>query len=371
MNNARDAGRHLALAVTAVAAVAAPWLDLAIRLWLAQAFLVVQVHEMMAGAAAGALAGPLGVAWWYGALHGVMVSSLGLAIQTVCPLLLAVGLGARLAALAMLVQALLLPLGGTGAGADTQLLWTPLLLRIVVLGGGTYSLDRMLRPGLASSAIPGASMVARGFAMLSLRGMAIYLLGLRLWVAAALAGLALAALGVTTAMLPGAAWGLPQVPPMVASLAPGFAVLAAVLLASGVATRLTAAGLLVLVPLGHVGGVGDARLPWILLLGLLVVHGAGALSLDRLLAGLIGRRMARQTRQGWRMSSSLVAGSAASRPCVACVAWPAASPSSTGAITICSSRCCIRCHRTAVAGRYCDTRSRDVPRPGQCAGRAR
>ena len=112
-------------------------------------------------------------------------------------------------------------------------------------------------------------------------GKAVYPLGLRLWLAPA--GIALAALGMTDAMWPGALAWLPQVPPMVAGLAPWAALGAAALLAGGGACRLTALGLLVLVPLGHLTGAEDARLPWALLLAVLVLHGAGPVSVDGVL----------------------------------------------------------------------------------------
>ena len=51
MNGLREVARAAAAAVAAAQTAIAPWLDLAIRLWLAQAFLVVQVHEMMAAPA--------------------------------------------------------------------------------------------------------------------------------------------------------------------------------------------------------------------------------------------------------------------------------------------------------------------------------
>jgi uncharacterized membrane protein YphA (DoxX/SURF4 family) len=103
MDRFRAAGRLLATAMSALQAVLAPWLDLAVRAWLAQAFLLVQLHEMMrAPEATPALTAPLGLGWWLAGLHDVMASSPGLVVQTVCPLLLAAGLLARPAALAML-----------------------------------------------------------------------------------------------------------------------------------------------------------------------------------------------------------------------------------------------------------------------------
>ena len=201
MNRVRTSGRFLSASLATAAAALGPWLDLLIRLWLAQAFLVVQVTEMMLGAGPAGLDAPLGTAWWYGALHGVMASSLGLVVQTACPVLLALGLLARPAALAMLVQALVF--SGMGAGPDAQVFWTALLLRVVLLGPGALSLDSLLRRGADSVAIPGAATARHAFAWLRRTGGPAYQVGLRLWLAAAPAGVALAALNVTQAMQSG------------------------------------------------------------------------------------------------------------------------------------------------------------------------
>ena len=291
MNEFRIRARTALSAVSALGSVLTPWLDVAVRLWLAQAFLLVQLHGMTSGAVASdALGTLLGAAWWSGALHGVMTSSLGLMVQTACPLLLLVGLLARPAAAAMLVQMLVLQMGGTGSGPDAQLFWTALLLRVVLLGPGPLSLDYLLR-GAVSSALPGAVTAGQVVAALSRRGEWFYLLGARLWLAAVLAGAAFAALGVMDAMRPGVSRWLPQVLPMVGDPATAGALGAAALLATGTATRLAALGLLVLVPLGQIVGAHDARLPWALLLAVLVLRGGGPLSVDDLL-GAWARRTA-------------------------------------------------------------------------------
>jgi len=295
VNDLRETARTAVFAVAAARTVLGPWLDLAIRLWLAQAFLVAQLHEMLAAPApGGGLSAPLGPSWWLGALHGIMGSGPGLVVQTVCPLLLALGLLSRPAVLAMLVQAALMP----DAGPDGRLFWTALLLRVVLLGPGSLSLDSLVRHGMDSSALPGADLAKRVNTWLLRWGGTVYPLGLRLWLALAPAGIALAALGMTAAMRPGALAWLPQVPPMVAGLAPWSALGAAALLASGTACRLTALGLLVLVPLGQIAGAGDARLPWALVLAILVVHGAGPVSVDSLLGGWFWRRKAPVDRAG-------------------------------------------------------------------------
>jgi len=296
MNELREAARAAVVAIAAARTALGPWLDLAVRLWLAQAYLVVQVHEMMAApAAGGGLGAALAGSWWLDALHGVMGSGPGLAIQTVCPLLLAVGLLSRPAALAMLVQAAVMPMAGA---PDGRLFWAALLVRIVLLGPGALSLDGVVRHGADSSALPGAALAGRANQWLLRWGGPAYQAGLRIWLALAPAGVALAALGLTNAMRPGALAWLPQVPPMVAGLAPLAALAAAALLAAGAATRLAAFGLLVLVPLGQIAGAGDARLPWALVLALLLLHGAGPASVDGVIGGWLRRRRARVDRMG-------------------------------------------------------------------------
>ena len=87
-------------AVRSIAAVSAfatkalgPWLDVVIRLWLAQAFLTLAIVTMMtdSGAACRANAG------WSGLLHNLTTSGFGVAVQTLCAVLL-LGLFSRLAA---------------------------------------------------------------------------------------------------------------------------------------------------------------------------------------------------------------------------------------------------------------------------------
>ena len=259
-------------------AVLAPWLALAVRLWLAQAFLAAQVHGMMAGTG---LSSPFAAGWWSAIAQDVTGSHAGLAVQALCPVLLALGLFARPAAAGMLLQATLLTTPGVSAG--TQLFWAALLLRLIVAGPGPLALDRLLRRGADSLALPGAAGVQRVYDWTRLALGPAYQLGLRLWVAAAPAGTALAALSLTSSMEPGSAWWLPRVPSMVAGLAPWLALALAALLVAGAGVRLVALVLLALVPLSQLTP-GDERLYWALVLATLAVHGAGRLSVDGWLA---------------------------------------------------------------------------------------
>ncbi len=131
--------------VQGLGSAAAPWLSLIIRLWLAKAFLLGGVVEMMMGPASGPSPG-----LWSTLLHDVAGSSPGIAIQALCPVLLVLGLLSRPVAAALLLQAWFLPL--PGAAADAPLFWSGLLGWLMIVGAGPISLDRLLGAGVQSSA---------------------------------------------------------------------------------------------------------------------------------------------------------------------------------------------------------------------------
>jgi NADH dehydrogenase/putative oxidoreductase len=241
---------------------AAPWLALLVRLCLAQAFVVDGVMTMMHAPAAASGAALLP----------------DIALLSVAPLLLTLGLLTRPAAALLIWPALTMKLAG--ATPDARLFWVALLGWLAVFGPGLFSLDRLLARGAESVAIPGASALVHAFAWVARRIEPLYQLGLRVWLAAAPAGLALMALDVTPAMQPGAMLPIPHVPAMVAALPPSVALSLAALLALGLLARLSALVLLTLVPLGAVALSGDVRLYWALLLALHVVHGAGPIAVD-------------------------------------------------------------------------------------------
>jgi len=139
-------------AVRSVAAVSAfatkalgPWLDVLIRLWLAQAFLKLAIVTMMTGSGAAGRAD----AGWSGLLHNLTTSGFGVAVQTLCAALLLLGLFSRLAAAPMFVQALFLHT--RGAWSDIYLFWAALLGWLIVMGPGPFSFDRLLSRGAGTS----------------------------------------------------------------------------------------------------------------------------------------------------------------------------------------------------------------------------
>ena len=262
-----DPARFPLRAVDRAVGWAAPWLSLAVRLSLAQAFLIVWVGGLMLG---GALGAPLSGAWWSSAFAQLAASGPGTAVQAACPLLLLAGLLTRPAALAMLVQIVLLPPPGM-----TEIrfgVWAALLAWLIVQGPGAFSLDRLVGRGMASSAVPGSRAVAVLYAWSRRRLGPVLQLGLRLGVGAALVPLAAGPLHAPamTAMLP----------------QPGLHA-AALALALGLGVRVVALALALIMPFA--AGATDERLFWLLLLGALVVQGGGLLSIDAWLRNVLSR----------------------------------------------------------------------------------
>jgi NADH dehydrogenase/putative oxidoreductase len=252
--------------------LATPFVDLGIRLALAQAFF---------------LSGLLKVSNWANALylsaHEYPVSwldhrtaaYLGAAVELICPVFLALGLFTRLASLPLLALALVIQFAYQPL--DTNLYWTALFGWFALNGPGPLSLDRQLAPGLARSAIPLAECGVRLARWLSLRGVPWYSLALRLWLGAALAGFSLwpSYFPATTMQ------GLPSA----AAAAAGAA------LVLGLATP--AVALTLALPMFTVGIMepGTQTLYGPMLLILLALHGAGLYSLDRLIIRAATRRL--------------------------------------------------------------------------------
>ena len=251
-----------------------PWLLLLARVWLAQAFLTLQVAAMFANEHD--LSATLGGVWWVGFYRQVEASGLGAALQTICPLLLILGLAVRPASALMLIQVLMLQHGRE----SLHVFWAVLLVCLLVRGTGRLSLEGLLGRGALESALPGVRAIAALHHWLDWRGTPVLLLALRLLVASVLvlrSGSAPVSRGVS--MLHAMTAMLPSTPGLVSSLPAAAIVIGALLLVCGIATRAIAICLLLLAPLGGATIASDATY-WGLILGFLVVDGAGALAVD-------------------------------------------------------------------------------------------
>src|SRR6516165_8416402 len=197
-----------------LARLLSPVLDVLIRLWLAEGFLVADVMQHMLGdqTTVRDYLPPLALLF-----ASLAATGFGIFVQTICPVLLAAGLFTRLAALALLLQVLVLQMPGHAQLASYSV---ALLGWIVVLGPGPLSLDGMFRPGIGAAALPLVGLVSRGLAGLTRHIGPFYAFLLRLWIAAGLAAIALGGVKGLTNMLPTSmatpmamAW-LPQMPGM-------------------------------------------------------------------------------------------------------------------------------------------------------------
>jgi len=276
-----------------LARLLSPVLDVLIRLWLAEGFLVTDVMQHMLPAGHAILRDHLSPS--ASLFAGLAATSFGIFVQTICPMLLAAGLFTRFAALALLLQVFVLQMPGQAQLAPYSV---ALLTWIVVLGPGPLSLDGMFRPGIGTAALPFVGLVSRGLAGLTKRIGPVYTLLLRLWIATGLAAIGLGGVKGLSNMLPASmatsamAW-LPQMSGMAAGLAPWALMTLAALLALGLFTRLVALLLIVLIPTGMRSSGGD--ISWITLvnlplLGLPLLYGAGAISLDHAIAAAFRRR---------------------------------------------------------------------------------
>ena len=146
--------------IDGVGRLAWPYLELAIRLWIAKLFLSFGMHQLIAA-----------VDW-------------SAALYFVCATLLAVGLMTRYAALPLLVIAAFSQL--RSEAFDTQLFWIALFMGYFIQGAGPISLDQLLRRGLEDSAIPVIPSVIRMSRWLRSSVTPWYLMALRVWLGAAL-----------------------------------------------------------------------------------------------------------------------------------------------------------------------------------------
>ncbi|MGC9959687.1 MAG: NAD(P)/FAD-dependent oxidoreductase [Roseiarcus sp.] len=258
----------------ALGAAGGSWLDLAIRFWLAKAFLIETVvsmamHAPMTMSLGGAIAPTV---------DRVVASPLGAVIATLCPTLLIIGLCSRIVALPLLFEACALQ--GPDGPSPLHLYWAVLLGWIIVRGPGAISIDALLSRGLVSTAIPGTAALGRvtGAATRILEPW--YRLALRLWIATAPLAVGATVLGSRgSAMREQLGPWLASYPQTMGAV-PLVSLIAAGLLISGFGTRVVAVILALAVPLSGATMQLDERLYWALALGILILRGPGPFSLD-------------------------------------------------------------------------------------------
>jgi NADH dehydrogenase/putative oxidoreductase len=268
-----------------IGSIGGPILDVIVRLSLAQQFFVSGLLKVTNWQAALYLSQNLYPVSW---MNPVTAAYVGVTIELVCPVLLAAGLLTRYAAAAMLILSLVVQFNYNAV--DSQLFSAALLGWLVVNGAGAFSLDALLRRGLADSAVPLAATVMRASNWVRVHGGPLYLSAVRVWLAAAMLlatapSLPLLHASDTSTM---ARW----LPLKVAALWPSRALIAAgVVLLLGCLTRYLSAGLAAL-SFGAVAMLAlDANEAYLCAtLALLTIFGGGILSADAALMQLLRRR---------------------------------------------------------------------------------
>ncbi|HJZ14273.1 MAG TPA: FAD-dependent oxidoreductase, partial [Stellaceae bacterium] len=237
---------------------AAPVVDLLVRFALAKAFFALGMFPGI-GAADSPAAWPM------------------IIVQVIGPVLMAIGLLVRPVALLMLV--LTLRAQFSGAAQEEHLFWATLFGWYVVRGPASLSLDRLLSKGMKHSPLPLATLAIAAGDWVNHAIGPLYVLAIRLWLAAALAAPIL-----PHAMLPDVQGGM---------LPSRLLIIGAVLLALGLCTPVVAAILFVAGCGMAMAGSGHGMAIYEpLLLALLGASGAGRYSLDH----LIGRWARRAVR---------------------------------------------------------------------------
>ena len=158
-----------------------PKVDLGVRLWLAQIFFVSGILKLTHWQTALDLAANEYPVNW---MNPVTAAYTGVSIELVGAVLLAAGFMTRYAALPMLILSLVIQ--SAYLPFDNQLFWAALFGWYVIHGAGAFSIDSLIRRGLADSALPLVPSIVHASAWLRTKGSPIYLSLLRVWLSTTL-----------------------------------------------------------------------------------------------------------------------------------------------------------------------------------------
>jgi NADH dehydrogenase/putative oxidoreductase len=270
--------------------IAWPYIELAIRLWIAKLFFGFGLLQLMNWQTTLGLASQENPIPFLAPAAAAFMST---GIYLVCAALLAMGFMTRYAALPLLALSFITQL--RYEPFDTQLFWMALSGWFVIHGAGAISFDNLLRRGLSDSAVPLIPAIIRASTWLRSQGTPLYISLLRGWLGLALLTAVFAAshrLNVENA----ARW-LPldvalRVPPVAAWVG-------GVMLLMGAGTRYVATVLLVsLCAFAVVDPRATDSIYLLMFLSILAILGGGFLSIDRALMGLHERLRIKASRSG-------------------------------------------------------------------------
>ncbi|WP_291520662.1 FAD-dependent oxidoreductase [Acidithiobacillus sp.] len=255
-----------------------PMADLLIRLWLAKVFFVSGVLKIFDLSVAPYLSNVAYPVPW---VEPLSPTYLGAAIQMVIPVLLALGLATRWAALYMLILVLVVQFNYLAI--DINLYSAVLFGWFVICGAGPLSLDHLLARGLGDTALPFATILTRLADAITRYLKPYYQLLIRLWL-----GLALLAASTGVSIPTGLVQLLPEKSLAHFAPTPAIALVCAVLVAFGFVARPAALVLIMSVIGMHItGSDGPADVYFVMTLALIGLYGPGNLSLDKWILGVL------------------------------------------------------------------------------------
>jgi len=261
--------------------IAWPYIELAIRLWIARLYGSFGFMQMLHWESTLAVASQENPIPFFAPHSAAFLSTV---IYIVCAALLSVGFMTRYAALPLLLLSLITQLRYTPF--DTQLFWTALAGWFAIYGAGPISVDSLLRRGLNDSAVPLVPRIIDFSKLLRRYGTPLYISFFRAW-------LGIALLTAVFSRSSGAEFKdlgqwLPLDVAMRVPLAGAWA--GGVLLLTGLATRYIAALLLFcLFAYSMVDPRATDSIYLLMFLAILGVFGGGCVSLDRLVVRLRDR----------------------------------------------------------------------------------
>src|ERR1700722_10110820 len=257
--------------------IAWPYIELAIRFWIAKLFVSFGFMQMLHWDTTLAVAGQENPMPFLAPNSAAFLST---AIYIVCAALLAIGFMTRYAALPLLLLSSIPQL--LYSPFDTQLFWMALAGWFAIHGAGPISMDNLLRRGLNDSAVPLIPRIIDFSKRLRRYGTPLYISLFRVWLGIALLMAALSrSSGVEFKDLE--RW-LPLDVAM--RVPPACAWVGGVLLLAGLATRYIAAVLLFgLFAYSMIDPRVTDSIYLLMFLAILGVFGGGFVSLDELLLG--------------------------------------------------------------------------------------
>jgi putative oxidoreductase len=161
--------------------IAWPYVELAIRLWIAKLFFFFGFMQMLHWETTLAVASQENPIPFLGSHSAAFLST---AIYLVCAALLTLGFMTRYAAAPLLLLSLIAQLRHTPF--DTQLFWIALTGWFAIYGAGPISVDNLLRRGLSDSALPFIPRIIDFSKRLRAYGTPLYISLFRVWLGIAL-----------------------------------------------------------------------------------------------------------------------------------------------------------------------------------------